>query len=275
MKATQKLMRHIIFFCLSSFLLLACSSDLIQSKPTPAFQSRIQGWQDDSSTVSSRGLQSLLEENVVAQLPPLNSKETPVLFVRGSLRADEKGSVLVLEGRFLHFDVQSNSHVPVKVIVMGSIEGTGRGKKERLLKGVLGDMKNGLASNIRICNGNPKQWIAALDSPEPDEQILALTLLKLHQEKSAVGKVIDMLDDPRSEVGTAAAETAAVIASQKHADMVIGQAHKGGVEVEARCILVLSRIGGANAIAWLEMLAVGHQNSQLRELSFNALKRLK
>ena len=73
----------------------------------------------------------------------------------------------------------------------------------------------------------------------------------------------------------AAVEAAADLADEKHVDRIIQIAHSGGLEVEARCIQVLSRIGGQNAIAWLEMLALGHQNSQMRELSFNALKRLK
>lgn len=251
--------------------LVSCGENKSQSAENQLLDIKILNWTDSSGWISKKDILNKFHSEVLPNLPVLEVDNVPALYVRGSLRTDEQGSVMILEARFLF----GGSNVPAKVIIMGSVEGTTEKKRKRLLSGVLQDMKSGLASNIRICNGNHHTWIAALNSPEADEQILALKLLKNQGKSTAAPEVINLLNDPRSEVGVAATETAAVLANRAHVAQIIDIAKTGGIEVEARCVQVLSRIGGADAIAYLEMLAVGHENPQLRELSFNALKRLK
>ncbi|MBN2716716.1 MAG: HEAT repeat domain-containing protein [Deltaproteobacteria bacterium] len=247
------------------------------------FDLNIREWHDDSGAITNASFEQLLKTKVVTPLPRLAQEGVSVLFVRGTLttitvRSDDPRydqSEMMLEGRFLYSDMSAAVHLPVKVVVLGRIDGTDPKKRNRLVLGAMTDLQRGLASHIRICNGTAKRWVAALKSPEPDEQILALSLLQQYRKKFAASKVIELLNDPRIEVGQAAVEAASELADQRHANRIIEIAQGGGIEVEARCIQVLSRIGGEDAVAWLEMLALGHQNSQMRELSFNALKRLK
>ncbi|MBN2340029.1 MAG: hypothetical protein JXX29_09645 [Deltaproteobacteria bacterium] len=262
-----------VYLCIGmlSWMLLCCGDGSTLSKENGAFELKLMNWMDDSGTISAAQLKKTLRSRTLLKLPSLENDSVPVLFIRGSMRSDEVGSVMILEGRFLF----SEANVPVKVVVMGSIEGDSAQKRQRLARGVLNDLSDGLRSNIRICNGNTRTWVAALASPEADEQILALELLKMNGEKSAAGKVVSLLDDPRTEVASAAAETASVVADESNVKEIIQIARRGGVEVEARCVEVLSKIGGPESVAFLEMLAVGHENRQMRELSFNALKRLK
>ncbi len=266
------------FRLISCAILILCAAGCAKhsdsSDSGARFHLKIQDWNDDSGQFSASDLAVRLAP-IIQKLPGLTTKDTPMLFVRGNIHTDETGSVMVLEGRYLFRVSNASAHLPVKVVVMGSIEGTTVARRESLVKGVLKDLKQAISANIRICNGSKKTWIAALKSPEPDEQILALSILRDQKVAAAAPGVIGLLDDPRTEVGQAAAETAAVLASPEHVSRIIRIAQNGGLEVEARCIQVLSSIGGPDAIAWLEMLALGHQNSQLRELSFNALKRLK
>lgn len=268
---------HQLWFILFATAMLSsagCTTRSESADSSARFHLKLQEWRDDSGGFSSSDMITRLAP-IIQELPGLTTEDTPMLFVRGNINTDETGSVMVLEGRFLYRISDSSAHLPVKVVVMGSIEGNAAAHRERLVKGVMEDLKHALSANIRICNGSTQTWIAALNSPEPDEQILALAILRDQKVASAASGVIDLLDDPRMEVGQAAAETAAVLATPAHVNRIIQIAQNGGLEVEARCIQVLSSIGGSDAIAWLEMLALGHQNSQLRELSFNALKRLK
>lgn len=251
--------------------ILACGSPDTHWRGDADYRINIISWTDSSKQLNSTQLELKYQQTVVPTLPSIADEDSTTLYVHGSMRTDKKGGVLVIETRFMYTPQQ----VPVKLIVMGSIEGNSKQKRERLVTGVLKDVRDGLKSHIRICKGGPKIWKSALNSPEADEQILAMALLGKNGIKTATSSIIQLLDDPRDEVGTAATHAVSILAQEKDVLQIIAIAQKGKIETEARCVQVLSKVGGMESIAFIEMLAVGHENPHLRELCFNALKRLK
>jgi hypothetical protein len=145
----------------------------------------------------------------------------------------------------------------------------------RLLERALADLNRGLRAAVGLLGAGEERLILALDSAEPDEQLLAARLLSEHRSRAAVPALGRLLEDPRPDVAEAAAGALAVIGDPAAVPLVIRAIRRGDLRSEVRAIEVMAAIGGAEAEAYLEMAAVGHEVEEVRRLSGTALGRLR
>lgn len=145
----------------------------------------------------------------------------------------------------------------------------------RLLERALADLARGVRAQVALLHAGEERQVLALDSPEPDEQILAARLLSRRRSRAAVPALGRMLEDPRPHVAEAAAEALAVIGDPAAVPLLIGAIRRGDLRSEVRAIEALAAIGGAEAEAYLEMTALGHEVEEVRRISEAALGRLR
>jgi HEAT repeat protein len=104
--------------------------------------------------------------------------------------------------------------------------------------------------------------------------VLALSLLGAAKTRVAIPAIGLVLKDPRERVAESAADALVAIGDESAVPILIGAIRRNDVRSEVRAIEAISRIGGKEARAYLEMTAFGHENSEVRALSQNALARM-
>jgi len=209
----------------------------------------------------------------IEALPPLDLEGArPVVDVRGILDETDDGPAILLEAKARGEGLP----VPVEAGVVAKGGGTGDAKDAlRLAEGGLEDLSGALGSMFRVCAGGEAAWIRALDSAEADEQILAARLLAHGKAGGAVVDLSRLLTDPREQVAEAAAEALSTIGDPKAVPYIIESIRRGDVRSEVRAIETMARIGGAEARAYVEMTALGHELPEVRRISKDALDRMK
>ncbi len=207
----------------------------------------------------------------VAGLPRLTGATTVQrLTVRGTLTIAEAQGALALTAR---------ARVPgLPQPLTAAVAATGAGDTAAsvgtLIDNGLNDLKTALTDLITLINSGEQRWLMALDSPEPDEQILASQLVGQHKVKAAIPPLGRLLTDPRMAVQEAASDALAAIGDQSAVPLLIKGIQRGNIRSEVRAIEAMGRIGGAEAQAYLEMTAVGHEIPEVRRLSQSLLERL-
>ncbi len=137
----------------------------------------------------------------------------------------------------------------------------------------LADVKEALKRLFALVRADEGHLIRALDSAEPDEQVLAAMLLGLKRVKKAVPTLGRLLGDPREQVVEAVADALAEIGDQRAVPYLLGAIHRNDLRSEVRAIEALGRIGGKEAMAYLEMTALGHEVEEVRQISKALLER--
>ncbi len=202
---------------------------------------------------------------------PLPPHTQSVLYIKGGLDIVDGKGTLILEA---HMNVPGVPG-PIKtgIAALSSVknEATARAFVE---KGV-GDLRDAFKGLLMLVNADPDRLIRALDSAEPDEQVLACTLLGKRKVLTAVPAIGKLLDDPREQVVEAAAEALAQIGDEKAVPFLINGMRRRNLRSEVRAIEAMGRIGGQEAEAYLEMTAIGHEVPEVRILSKSLLQKLR
>lgn len=190
--------------------------------------------------------------------------------LQGSIDTTAGEGALMLEARF----AGSAAGVPIGATLVAT-GGTGTVDEARVLldKG-LRDLASALSALVRLAGGAREEWIRALNSAEPDEQLLAVELLRKNRVREAVPELGKLLTDPREPVSEAAADALVEIGDRAAVPLLIRSIRRGDLRSEVRAIEALGRLGGPEARAYLEMTAGGHEVEEVRRLSERALQRL-
>jgi HEAT repeat protein len=159
------------------------------------------------------------------------------------------------------------------VVVQGRISNE-KSAVELMNKGVE-ELETTFRSLFRVYGGTATIWRRSLDSAEPDEQILAVRLLARDHVAAAVESIGKLLDDPREQVAEAAAAALGDMGEESAVPVLIRSMNPRVLRSEVRAIESMARIGGKEASAYLEMTAEGHENPEVRELSKDALARMR
>ena len=197
-------------------------------------------------------------ERAVAALPAL-----PADLDGG--RVDLGGSVLV-EGDEARIMLEAELRagglgVPVRAGVLAAGSTSGDGALERLVEQGLSDLGAALGALIELTGAGPDRWLRALDSAEPDEQVLALRLLAHARSREAIPRIAELCSDPRTPVAEAAADALVGIGDRAAVPHLIQSIRRGALRSEVCVIEALAQLGGAEAQAYLEMTADGHENA--------------
>ena len=164
--------------------------------------------------------------------------------------------------------------VPLEAGVVFSGESPDEGAAGELMGKAVEELGRSLSSQFALWGGSVEARRRALQSPEPDEQILAMRLLARDKVTSAMEAISQLLSDPREQVAEAAADALAEMGDERAVPLLIRAIDHKDLRSEVRAIEAMARIGGSEAAAYLEMTAQGHELSEVRELSGAALERL-
>ena len=138
----------------------------------------------------------------------------------------------------------------------------------------ISDLEAALNELFRVAAAGPEEWVRGLRASELDIQMLSIQLLGESREKTGIHPLAALLSDPRERVAEAAAVALVEIGDPQAVPLIIKSIKRGHLRSEVRVIETIGRLGGAEARAYLEMTAVGHELEEVRHLSRNLLKKL-
>ncbi len=222
-----------------------------------------------SKSLSKDVFYSLAERALGSLESPPN--HTFEIVLKGELKVQNGEDSLVLEANIISKELQT----PLRAGISATGKATNNKEMSLLVEKGLADLADSLKGLFKLVDAEPSRLIKALDSPEPDEQILALKLLGLKKARKAVSTIARLLTDPREQVAETAAEVLAEIGDEQAVPLLISAIQRGDLRSEVRAIEAMGRIGGAEAIAYLEMVAIGHEISEVRRLSKSLLKQIR
>ena len=208
----------------------------------------------------------------VARLSPFpGGGGAPLVDLQGVYDQSEAEALVILTARM------RKTGKPVKVetkVVATATLGEGFDSAALVGRG-LADMVRALNSMFGIVGGDKEVWLRALHSAEPDEQILACRLVATNRVEEGVEDLAKLLSDPREQVAEEAAEALGEIGDERAVSLIIESIGRGDLRSEVRAIETMSKIGGEEARAYLEMTSIGHEVPEVRRVSADALERMK
>jgi hypothetical protein len=211
---------------------------------------------------------------MIARLPKIavapSPSGPPTVDVTGIWENTGGEVVLSLEGKVR----SSTLRVPVGTHVVASGRAGDRDGEIAIVSRGLGDLGRALGALFSLYGGDEAAWIRSLDAAEADEQVLALGLLGDARSRAAIPAIGRALKDPRERVAEAAADALVAIGDESAVPVLIGAIGRDDLRSEVRAIEAISKIGGKEARAYLEMTAAGHEIPEVRTLSQSALERM-
>jgi hypothetical protein len=211
---------------------------------------------------------------MVARLPrfPARAQDgaTPQLELTGMWDVSGGEVALRVEAKLRGVEAR----VPIRAAIVASGRAQDAAGAAEIVRRATGDLGKALTSMFVLYGAGEGAWIRALDAAEPDEQMLALALLGDAKSRAAVPAIGAVLGDPREQVAQAAADALVAIGDRNAVPLLIAAIRRNDVRSEVRAIEAISKLGGNEARAYLEMTAIGHEIPEVRALSANALERL-
>jgi hypothetical protein len=182
--------------------------------------------------------------------------EAEVGWMEGADRVKPRENVLV--HRPLQPRDRANADQVVAALAIEAIEAAGRG----------------LVAKETMRQGDDAAVLAGLSAPDPDQVLWALEIAAARRLSAAFDRAIALLDSPDAGVSSAALrvlvalrDARAVRALARRADFADPDTMRGLVEA-------VTAIGGPEAIEFLELVASGHADADMRQRAQEGLERL-
>jgi hypothetical protein len=228
---------------------------------------RIEG--DDDILVDKKTVDAIAREKFIRLKPP--AAGTQRVRLNGEMSVVEKQGALVLEGRI------SVPGIPFPVVTRVAATGSAADNAAavQMITDGVADIVSAFSALLPLVDATSVVLIKSLDAAEPDVQVLAAKLIALKKTPRASPALCPLLSDPREAVAEAAGEALIALADPASVPCVIGSVSRESLRSEVRAIEILGHVGSAEAIAYLEMIAGGHELKEVRLLSETLLKRLK
>jgi hypothetical protein len=189
----------------------------------------------------------------------------------GEMAVSESRGALALEVRIDTAEIP----FPLTMTLAADADINGAQRLDALMRRGLADLASATQEMVRVAEGGEREWTSALSSAEPDIQILGARLLGVNRVKKAIAPVAALLTDPRDAVAEAAADALKRIGDKKAVPLLIRSIRRGDIRSEVRVIEAIGNIGGAEAEAYLEMTAIGHELAEVRRISKELLAGLR
>lgn len=263
-----------MIFVLGS-LVSACG-DASKTAPAPRGVFRLKfdviGWRmgSDGGTAIS---EALFDQAVKTTFQGVTVRRLEVkrASLSGEMVVSESRGALALEVRIDAAEIP----FPLTMTLAADADISGEHRLDALMKRGLSDLATAVQEMVRIAEGRESEWISALASAEPDIQILGARLLGVNKVKGAIDPLAALLTDPREAVAEAAADALKRIGDERAVPLLIQSIRRGDIRSEVRVIEAIGNIGGAEAEAYLEMTAIGHELVEVRRISKELLDRLR
>jgi len=177
------------------------------------------------------------------------------------------------EGRAAVAMRTDRTDVPLTVTVVR--QGTVRGADdEALLDAAVASAARGLDAQAGLALADDRAVLAAIGRGEDDLRILAARLAASRKVKGAGAHIARLLDNPRQEVRDAAMGALVELRDPSAVRPLIESARSDDPAAQLRVVEALAAIGGEEAAQYLELLASGSEEEDIREAASRARERL-
>jgi hypothetical protein len=144
-----------------------------------------------------------------------------------------------------------------------------------LVKRVMGDLLKGLLARVRLRHSDLQTLIAALGSPEAEVRLGAITAAAERRERGAVPALLERLADPVDVVRDRALGALVEIGDRRAVKALTKQTKFQDLDGMHKIIDAIGSLGGEEARSYLEFVASGHEEPDIREQAKEALDRLR
>jgi len=137
-----------------------------------------------------------------------------------------------------------------------------------------GDLMKTLGARVRLLLGDSDSLLAALESPEPELREEAVRLAAERREKRAVPALVKLLGAEDLVMRDRAIGALAMIGDRRAVRPLTEVARFRDVSDLPKVLDALAAIGGEEARVYIDFVATGHEDSDMRALAKAALQRL-
>lgn len=144
----------------------------------------------------------------------------------------------------------------------------------RHLDRAVDDVMKGLVASIRIRRGGSDELLSALAAPDAEVRSEAIRVAGERRERAAVPALILQLKGEDTALRDQAIGALVAIGDRRAVKPLTEVAHFRDVTELPKVIDALASLGGDEARAWLEFVASGHDEKDVRELAREGLDRM-
>jgi hypothetical protein len=143
-----------------------------------------------------------------------------------------------------------------------------------LVKRVVGDVMRGLLQRERLRQGDARAVVAALQSDDPETRLAAVNAAAERRDSTAVPVLIQRLHDPDDTIRDRALGALVEIGDRRAVGPLTRQTKFRDLEGMRKVVDAIASLGGDEARSYLEFVASGHEEREIRDLAREALDRL-
>lgn len=143
-----------------------------------------------------------------------------------------------------------------------------------LLKRGLPDLLKPIQLEAQLRHAPQHKLAHALSDPDPAVRKTAVRTVALRQEKASVPQLITLLKDPDGSVSDAAIGALVALGDQRAVHALCELVPMRDASAMAKVVDAIATLGGDEAQAYLEFVATGHENAEVRALAKEALERI-
>jgi hypothetical protein len=140
---------------------------------------------------------------------------------------------------------------------------------------VLSDLTKDLLTRARLRHADVPALIAALRSERAEERLGAIAAAAERRERAAVPTLIERLDDPVEAVSDRALGALVEIGDQRAVKALTRETRFHDLDRMHKIIDAIASLGGGEARTYLEFVASGHEEADIRDQAKEALDRLR
>jgi len=173
--------------------------------------------------------------------------------------------------------VGNSDSIVLQSSAITSMSGKARPTKDKAaqlnqtLKEVIGD----ITYQAKLVMGSEAQLVAALSEADEDRLLSALEIVAMRRPKSALPRLTQLLNHKKERVVDRTIGALVSIGDRKAVKPLTKLAKFSDARRLAKLIDGVGTLGGKQAVDYLSFIAVGHENADIRNLSREALQRMK
>jgi len=136
------------------------------------------------------------------------------------------------------------------------------------------DLMQGLLQRERLRHADPRAIVAALASDDPETRLAAVTTAAERRVREVVPALIERLNDPVDAVRDRTLGALVEIGDRRAVGPLTRQTKFRDLDGMRKVVDAIASLGGEEARSYLEFVASGHEEREIRDLAREALDRL-
>ncbi len=139
----------------------------------------------------------------------------------------------------------------------------------------IADVLGGVADDARLRSGDESVLLAALASTDTERRRAAVRAAGDRKSRAVVPKLIGLLKDPSEEVRDATLGALVQIGDPSAVKPMVSDIQFRDVDSMRKILDAVAQIGGREATEYLEFVAEGHDDAEVKAIAKKALERLR